>query len=404
MVPGGGFTKSERRKQGQRGAGFSARAQDASTAFGNPAGMTRLDSLTFLGGFPLNFFSLKFSVDSASFGGGNGGNAGSVIPGFGFYYVNHPIPQLPDLKLGFSLNSYIGGIVNYDDSWAGRFYTQDAELLTVHASPVAAYPIAPWLSIGAGVDVILGRIKQETAINNVLDTVADGSINIEESSLGAGGNVGLLVQPSTKLRFGVTYRSPVSLRFKNAAVIQGLGPNILDSLLVRKLLGSEVELDETMPQEIQLGFYYDVTDKLSIMADGNWQDWSNFGELNIQIPNAAIGTLSVKQQLNDTWHAALGLHYRLLPVLTLMGGFGFDSSPVDKANRTPNFPVDRQFRYAGGLQYALSQYVALGGSYENIGLGAAQIDQHRGPLAGTLIGSYSSNDINVVTVYANVQL
>ena len=46
-------------------AGYAARAQDASTAFTNPAGMTRLDGTQVLAGGQLMWLNTQFSVDGA---------------------------------------------------------------------------------------------------------------------------------------------------------------------------------------------------------------------------------------------------------------------------------------------------------------------------------------------------
>lgn len=381
---------------GTAGAGFTARAQDAATAFGNPAGMTKLGNFNVLLGAMLTTYSLKFSVDSASFGGGNGGNAGSVSPGVGVYYADQILPDvIPKLMIGTSVNSYARGKIDYVDTWAGRFYIQDLDFITIHLNPVVAYPILDWLSIGAGIDAVVGKIKQNIALNNALDSLPDGQIRVDETNVGAGGDGGILVQASGKLRFGVTYRSPVKLKFRNPFIVSGAGPRLLDTLTSREVLGSEVNLDLTIPQQIQAGVYWELTDKLAIMADGNWQDWSGFGKTSIQISNTA----SEKGQLNDTWHAAMGLHYHFLPVLRLMGGFGFDSSPIDKEHRTPSFPIDRQFRYAGGVQWDMAKWISLGGTYEYVGMGRAEIDQHRPPPAGTLTGEYDSNNLNFITIY-----
>ena len=56
------------------GAGWAARAQDASTLFKNPAGMSRLQGNQFQGGLQGLYFQGKFSPSVASQGGGDGGN------------------------------------------------------------------------------------------------------------------------------------------------------------------------------------------------------------------------------------------------------------------------------------------------------------------------------------------
>jgi len=69
---------------GTAAAGRAALANDASTAGSNPAGMTRLDRTQMLVAFQGMIFESEFNVDSATFSGGDGGDAGDFIPAEAF--------------------------------------------------------------------------------------------------------------------------------------------------------------------------------------------------------------------------------------------------------------------------------------------------------------------------------
>ena len=63
------------------GAGWAARAQDASTLFKNPAGMSLLEGNQFQGGLQALYFqSGGFSGTNTPFGGNGGGNPVGVFP------------------------------------------------------------------------------------------------------------------------------------------------------------------------------------------------------------------------------------------------------------------------------------------------------------------------------------
>ena len=88
--------------------------------------------------------------------------------------------------------------------------------------------------------------------------------------------------------------------------------------------------------------------------------------------------------------------YRLAPAWLLSLGFAYDSSAVGDADRIPALPVDRQLRYAIGIQYDWNQDVTWGLAYEFVDLGNAPINIRRGPLAGQLTGDYPTNHIQFV--------
>jgi long-subunit fatty acid transport protein len=69
---------------------------------------------------------------------------------------------------------------------------------------------------------------------------------------------------------------------------------------------------------------------------------------------------------------------------------------VSDADRTLAFPVDRQFRYALGAQYALTKNITLGADFTLIDAGSAPVNQTGGPLMGAVVGSYSPDLIYAV--------
>ena len=119
-------------------AGMTSRAQDAATAFANPAGMTRLQGSQLMVGVQPIYTDIKSDVDVATFGGGNGGNAGGFVPSGGLFYV-HSLSQ--DLKVGFSAGSYLGLGVQYNDNWAGRYFIQKEDFTTLFANGSVGYQI-----------------------------------------------------------------------------------------------------------------------------------------------------------------------------------------------------------------------------------------------------------------------
>jgi long-chain fatty acid transport protein len=91
---------------GTASAGRAA-AKDASTVFGNPAGMTSLDRSQLLVGTQLVIGDVHFdSGPDTTVAGDNGGNASGTVPGISFYCAQS---VSPDFKLGFWSGSYFGG-------------------------------------------------------------------------------------------------------------------------------------------------------------------------------------------------------------------------------------------------------------------------------------------------------
>jgi long-chain fatty acid transport protein len=383
---------------GTAAAGRAALANDASTAVGNPAGMTRLDRTQMLAAFQGMFFESEFNVDSATFSGGDGGDIGDFIPAGSFHYVQSLSEKW---KLGISAASYFGLGVDYDDDWAGRYYVTEADLITFGVNPGVGYRVNNWLSVGGGFSIVYAELEQKSAINNAAvegdPAFSDGRVKLDDDDVGYGFNLGVLLEPQAGTRFGITYRSEVEIEFEDVASVSGLGPTLKAGLDALGLLDSKIDMDMNIPQAVMVSGYHQLTGRLALMANIGWQDWSEFGKSDITLRSATTTKFTQDRDWDDAWHFALGAQYRLADPWLLSVGFAYDTDPVDDAeNNTPDLALDRQIRYAAGLQYDWSTNITVGVAYEFLDLGDADVNLKGGPLQGDLKGNYDPNHIHFI--------
>ena len=198
--------------------------------------------------------------------------------------------------------------------------------------------------------------------------------------------VGILIEPTPTTRVGVQYTTPMTFQYNDIIdEVRGAGPGlqilrVLMGALVDVPVGSQIDLKLTMPQQVMASAYHAVSDQLALMLNFGWQNWSAFGRPSVVISGNPNRRFSLDLDYEDTFHTAIGAHYQLTPAWLLKAGFAYDTSAVSDANRTLAFPVDRQFRYAVGGQYALSQNITLGADFTLIDAGSAPVNQVGGPL------------------------
>jgi long-chain fatty acid transport protein len=374
---------------GMANAGRAASGLDASTAGGNPAAMTVLDRSQLETGFMGISLTSKFRVESSTYGGGGGGNAGYFTPNGTFAYVHCVNDRL---RLGIIAGSYFGLGLKYGDQWSGRYYVQDADFMTAGINPSIGYKLNDYLSIGGGVSAVGGKLYNKTAINAVIPRHGDGELKYEDTDLGYGYNLGVLYELSRQTRFGLTYRSAVDMKFKDKPDIRNEGW-LINALLQnrsRKTLG----IDITIPQAIMFSVWHQLTPELAICGNLGWQDWDKFGRPEISLSETGSTTANLKYR--DTYHVALGAQYRFAPKWKASIGASYDTSPIKHDyNRSPMLPLDRAIRYGTGLQYDINDDITIGGAYEFIDCGLARVDKQGGPLRGDLKGKYSKNYLNV---------
>ena len=378
---------------GTASAGWAALAKDAATVFQNPAGMTRLDRSQLLAGAQPEIITSEFSAGSGTrvmHGGDRDVGAGGVLPSMAGYYVYRATDQL---RLGIGGLSYFGLGLNYGDSWVGRYRVEKAAFITASLAPSLAYRINDWLSIGALLNIMYGYFKTDTAVNNLVG--ADGQVSYKDTSTGVGAGFGIMIEPTEATRFGLAYYSPVALHFKDTPSFSGLGL-VWDKLLT----GRQLEMNYTIPQWLMVSGYHQITNDLAIMANFGWQNWSQFGSVDMALQFRRLGTRSSTANLHmdDTWHGALGMQYRIAKPWLLSLGVAYDSSPMSTANRSPSMPLDQTWRVATGVQYDWNQNLTLGFAYEYINLGSANLNKTGSPLLGDLVGDYGPNMVNVVNL------
>ena len=135
-------------------AGGAAIAEDASTVWYNPAGMTRFKSPQFVvaGHFIIPSFNANVNSASAITGSpisGGGGEAGesALVPNL---YYTHPITS--SFSLGAGINAPFGLATEYDSTWAGRYHAVRSDIKTVNVNFAGAYKFSEVLSGGVGVN------------------------------------------------------------------------------------------------------------------------------------------------------------------------------------------------------------------------------------------------------------
>jgi long-chain fatty acid transport protein len=390
---------------GLAAAGYAARAQDAATVFTNPAGMTRLQQPSLMAGVMPMYTYIDFSADGNTShearllpGGGSAddGDSNEWLPAGGLFYV-HPVND--KLALGLALTGNFGLALDYQDDWVGRYYVQEATLQAAGIQPAVAFKVNDQLSVGAGVAVLYGILDEEVAVNNKLfGAYPDGQLKVEDEDWTVQFNLGVLYEPVKGTRIGLTYLSEADLDFEDRVELTGLDP-ALQALLHGG--GQKLDLGLSIPQALMLSLYHDVKDRVALMANLGWQDWSQFGKVNVGLTGDRVNVdTTTDLDYDDTWHVALGAQYRISEPLLLSAGIAYDSAMQDEDQVTPALPVGETWRFGLGSRYDWSKDLTLGAAYGLAWGGDLDMDVERGPLAGRVSGTYEGLAIHFVSLNA----
>jgi long-chain fatty acid transport protein len=384
---------------GLASAGWAARAQDPATLLKNPAGMSLLDGgHQFQGGAQLLQAGVAFTPSAGTtVDGNNGGNPIGVLPSLSLFYT-HGLGE--DVRVGLGLFSNFGLGMSYDSGWVGRYYTLNNTLLGLSVMPALSYRIDEHLSIGVAANVMIGYLNYSAAINNrPFANVPDGQMSLNDTTVGAGGNVGLLYEIKKGSRVGVTYYSAVKLDFGATPTFSGLSGPLGTALQNRGLLNRKLDLGVTVPQSVMVSSYHEFTDRWALMLDVGWQDWSEFGKVEVGVTgDNTTQSTTTNLSYRDTYHVTLGSRYRINQAWLLNSGVAYDSSMIPNGAYTVSLPVGQQYRFGIGAEWQASPKLNVQFSYELAYGGDLPVNQNRGPLAGAVVGQFPTTYVNFFQV------
>ena len=128
---------------------------------------------------------------------------------------------------------------------------------------------------------------------------------------------------------------------------------------------------------VRLGLKYDATDKLTLMADFDWEDWSQFSDNRLSVDGTGPETIveAINRNWKDTYHVGLAMFYEPWENHRLTAGVSYDTSPVDDEDRTIDLPVDEQLRFSIGFATRGESKWGYAISSTALWLGDGKVDQ-----------------------------
>ena len=355
-------------------AGAAAVAEDASTVFFNPAGMSFLQGPQAAVAAHVISLSAEFSgtaTNPAALGGGaatggTGGDAGgaAVVPNL---YFTMPLGER--LSLGLGVNVPFGLTTEYEDNWVGRFQGIKSELTTININPSVSYKFSDSFSIGGGVNY--QQLDAELTNAVVLGPGLEGRTKLEADDDAWGWNIGAMFQVTPMTRIGVAYRSEIEYELEGS-VTTTLGGTVVGP--ASGATGAEV----TLPDMLSVSIAHSVSDRLQLLGDVTRTGWSSIDQ--IPIVNTTNGTLrdNLVLDFDDAWRYSIGANYRLNEKWILKAGLAYDETPVQGAStRSVRLPDNDRTWISFGGQMKVGQKGRLDLGYSHLFIDDAEINNTR---------------------------
>jgi long-chain fatty acid transport protein len=356
-------------------SGYAAEAADASTAWYNPAGITRFDHQQLVFGEVVIVPSFKYKgdvtvitpFDTTTFSSVSAqGGTFNLVPSL--HYV---APITDRLGFGFSLNVPFGLKTDYGRTSPLRYAGTLTSVQVIDLSPSLAYRIFDKASIGAGFDIqrMYGEFDQ-TGTPFATEPVFDTENITKVNDNGYGYHLGALYEFNPSSRLGISYHSQVVHHLSGSSKF--IGP-LANDLNGGPFGSSRATVNVTLPAYTALSFYQRVHPQVALMATAIYTQWNGFRTLSLHdaagILNMAPSTsinVTVPEYYHNSWGFSAGANYYATETITLRGGFGYDQTPVRREYRTAQLPDCDRYLVGIGSHFQATKALGFDIAYSHV--------------------------------------
>jgi long-chain fatty acid transport protein len=311
-----------------------AHTDGPSAVYFNPALLPLLDGTQVEIGTTAVFPSRKFESDS---GGPTERNEDTAWFPSTFYLAHRFNDRF---SAGLAVFNPFGLGTVWDSAWEGNTIATKSRITTFNINPAVAWRIAPRVSIGAGLDILLldAKLKNKIVLNPLLPSIDQ---KFSGDGEGVGFNAGLHIQITDRLSFGAAYRSEIKIDVDGKAEFDIPDELVaLNPALPYILPDTDGETSITLPQQVTAGLAYQITPAWIVEAGLRWEDWTSFDELTIDFDQPVFFATSVTypRDWHSTWAYNVGTKYRVNDRVALMAGYLYGQNPIPDSTFEPAIP------------------------------------------------------------------
>jgi long-chain fatty acid transport protein len=336
LVSAAGFALPEQSASAMgMASAVTAQADDASTVWYNPAGMTSLDGTKISGGMVAIYPT--FTHENSD------GTTDVGKRGFHFPVDLYGAQKIDNrISLGIGINNPFGLSTNWSQSSKTSQVATESEVKTYEVNPNIAYKITDALSVAVGVAYVKldATLKNVQNINPVPPPFIFTNSSLSGDGDGWGGNVAALYKASEKFSTGFSYRSRVKIDIDGTAELTGVAK-------------APASTSITLPDLLQWGVSYKATDKLTLNTDLGYTWWSTYDKIAVTSSNPIFNNKTYDKKWKDVWNLRIGAQYKLVDELKLRAGLQYDKNPVPDKYFETRVPDSDRVGVSIGTGYAI---------------------------------------------------
>jgi long-chain fatty acid transport protein len=399
---------------GRAGAGVAAPCSDGSAMFFNPAGLAGLTGghvtigttlLDVQGSFTDDVFQQKTKLDDPLL----------AVPQV---YISYA--ATPKLGVGVGLFAPYGLETNWPLAFDGRFAGYKNILRSIYIQPTLAYQLSPRLSLGGGLDIVLGKVELTQRLD-LADApvplpgvpagtrfgqfgIAPGTdfanAHLEATKTTVAAHFGAIFKVNDDLSFGANFLTQAKFDYSGTASFTQVQTGLvvpadivvtpadtihagtpIDFLLGGPAPGLDLFNPATgvfraqpvtttikNPSQLVLGLAYKVANGWTLLGDYQLTWWSQFNEIDITFPQTPGGLLDRKlfENYHNTSGFRFGAEWAKDAKWTFRGGYLYHGGAAPAETVTPLLPEGQRNEFTVGTTVKLGQALIADLAYQYI--------------------------------------
>lgn len=238
---------------------------------------------------------------------------------------------------------------DWGKTWNGRYTSTFAEIQAIYVNPTLSYKLNDTVTLGIGVSYVNSSAIIEKMVDTGLKlygstgnpafiSAYDSEFKLDGSGSGFGFNLGALLRPMEKLQLGISYRGATDIEYEGDAkfthdqdikAIPVAGTALYNGVAAAMPAKQGGKATLHLPWMLNLGGMYTFTERWDASVDVDFVGWSVYDKLTIDFADdLPYPEQTAAKDWKNSYVLRFGTSYDLTPMLSVMGGFLYDTTPV----------------------------------------------------------------------------
>lgn len=322
-----------------RADAFAAQADDPSALHYNPAGIGQLSGSQASLGPVLIVPSMSFDSDVT------GRSTESKSSPFLQPAIFLTQEVSPAVHAGIGITVPFGLSTDWPKDWEGRYVATFSEISFLQINPNVAWSPSDNIHLAAGISAVRAGVTLKRRLESP-PPAPDGDLKMDADSYGFGYNLAMLTRLPFDFQAGISFRSPIRIRFDGDADFSFPDPSMNFST------GADSTL--RLPPTVVVGMANQTLSETTIEVDVQWTGWSTIRALKIDFDSPAVPDSDIPKDWKNSMTYKFGVEHRFDP-FAVRAGYSLDITPVPSKTLDPTLPDSTRDSFSTGASVAFGK-------------------------------------------------